>query len=231
MTMLRQFIIAPSLARLIQRERGGERVLEGYFPDRPHQSIYVQVEENRSSLILVTDGEGGPEERTDLPHSHAQALLAVTQGQVGYVRTSLSLGSREIWLQHYFEPGTLYLISVAVEQDDQEFHPLPWFGPEVSAEPAYQRRRMALDGLPAVPEVELTNAALHSLLDVVENRLASWPLPHQAAAPEEPAASGPASPDPSELESWDDADQDDDDFAIEDDVIRDLARSLRPQRR
>jgi hypothetical protein len=32
MTVLRQFISAPSLARLIQKERGGERVLEGYFP-------------------------------------------------------------------------------------------------------------------------------------------------------------------------------------------------------
>jgi hypothetical protein len=52
MTMLRQFLIAPSLARLIQRERGGERVVEGYFPDRPHHSISVQVEEDRSSLIL-----------------------------------------------------------------------------------------------------------------------------------------------------------------------------------
>jgi CYTH domain-containing protein len=231
MTMLRQFIIAPSLARLIQSERGGERVLEGYFPDRPHQSIYVQVDENRSSLILLADGEGGPEERTDLSHSHAQALLAVTQGQVGYVRTSLSIGSREFQLQHFVRPGLLDMVSVELEQEDQEFHALPWFGPEVSAEPAYQRRRMALDGLPAVPEVELTNEALNSFLDVLENRLTSWPLPHQALASEEPAASRSASPDLSELEPLGDADQDDDDLATEDDVIRELARSLRPQRR
>ena len=59
MTMLRLFLIAPSLARLIQRERGGERVAEGYFPDRPHRSIYVQVEEDRSSLILSPHGIGG----------------------------------------------------------------------------------------------------------------------------------------------------------------------------
>ena len=228
--MLRQFIIAPSLARLIQRERGGERVLEGYFPDRPHQSIYVQVEENGSSLILLADGEGGPEERTDLPHSHAQAVLAVTQGQVGYVRTSLSIGSREIRLQHFVRPGLLDMVSVEVEQEDQEFHPLPWFGPEVSAEPAYQRRRMALDGLPAVPEVELTNEALNGLLDVLENRLTSWTLLHEAVAPQEPNASRPASPDFSDPEPADDADQQDD-LAIEDDVIRELARSLRPQRR
>jgi hypothetical protein len=39
MTILRQFIIAPSLARLIQKERGGERVLEGYFPDQPQPHV------------------------------------------------------------------------------------------------------------------------------------------------------------------------------------------------
>jgi hypothetical protein len=122
MTMLRQFTIAPSLARLIQKERGGERVLEGYFPDQPRQSTYVQVGENRSSLILVTDGEEGPEERTDLPPSHAHALLGVTQGQVEYVRTSLSIGSREIQLQHFVKPGLLDMVSVGVEQEDQEFH-------------------------------------------------------------------------------------------------------------
>jgi hypothetical protein len=52
MTILRQFIIAPSLARLIQKERTGERVLEGYFPDQLQRRTYVQVKETRSSLIL-----------------------------------------------------------------------------------------------------------------------------------------------------------------------------------
>src|SRR4028119_1896204 len=102
MTMLRQFLIAPSLARLIQRERGGERVVEGYFPDRPHHSIFVRVEEDRSSLILSPQGiEGSSEERTDIPLSQAQALRAVAPGQVGYVRTSLSLGSRQLQLQQF----------------------------------------------------------------------------------------------------------------------------------
>jgi hypothetical protein len=39
MTILRQFIIAPSLARLIRKERGGERVIEGYFPDQPQPHV------------------------------------------------------------------------------------------------------------------------------------------------------------------------------------------------
>ena len=52
----RLFIIAPSLARLIRKERGGERVLEGYFPDQPQRRTYVQIEETRSSLILEAGG-------------------------------------------------------------------------------------------------------------------------------------------------------------------------------
>src|SRR5215210_1293783 len=112
MTMLRQFLIAPSLARLIQRERGGEHVVEGYFPDRPHHSTYVQVEEDRSSLVLSSHGvEGSPEERAGISTSQAQALLAVASGQVVYVRTSLLLGSRQIHLQQVTEPGPLSLLS------------------------------------------------------------------------------------------------------------------------
>ncbi len=108
MTMLRQLLIAPSLARLIQRERGGERVLEGYLPDRPHQSIFVQVEEDSSRLILSSHSvEGSPEERTDIPFSRAQARLALASGQVAYVRTSWSFGSRQIQLQQVTEPGLL----------------------------------------------------------------------------------------------------------------------------
>ena len=232
MTMLRQFLIAPSLARLIQRERGGERVLEGFFPDRPHHSIYVQVEEDSSSLILSSDGpEGLPEERTSIPASQAQALLAVTSGQVGYVRTSLSLGSHQISLQQVTEPGPLCLLSVEVpQQEPEEFQPLSWFGPEVSGERAYLRRRIALDGLPQAPEVDLTEGALNSVLDLLENGFTAWPR-DRAAAPEEPDARLPAAAGPSEPAPASDDDQDIDDRSIENDVIRELARSLRPQRR
>ena len=63
--MQRLFIIAPSLARLIQKERGGERVLEGYFPDQPHRRTDVQVEETRSSLILEADEGAVSDEQAD----------------------------------------------------------------------------------------------------------------------------------------------------------------------
>lgn len=176
MPMQRLFIIAPSLARLIRKEREGERVLEGYFPDQPHRSTFVQIKEASSSLILEAGSEEAPEERADLPPSHAQALLAVSQGEVEYVRTSLSIGSHEIQILHFVRPGPFDLVAIAnVTEDGQDFPPLPWFGPEVSAEPAYERRRLVLDGVPEAPDVEFTNAALNSLLKLLEDRITTWP--------------------------------------------------------
>jgi CYTH domain-containing protein len=232
MTILRQFIIAPSLARLIQKERGGERVLEGYFPDQPQHSTYVQIEEARSSLILeAMEGDEIPEEQADLPPAHAQALLAVSEGQVEYVRTKLSISSHEIQARHFVRPVALDLVAIAgVPEDGQDLPPLPWFGPEVSTEPAYQRRRLALDGAPDAPEVDATNAALNSLLDLLEDRFTTWPVQGQAEEPGAPAADVSLASDAPVPAPETEADEEIDDLGIEDAVIRELARSLQPRR-
>jgi hypothetical protein len=232
MTILRQFIIAPSLARLIQKERGGERVIEGYFPDQPQHSTYVQIEEARSSLILeAMEGDEIPEEQADLPPAHAQALLAVSQGQVEYVRTTLSINSHEIQALHFVRPVALDLVAIAgAPEDGQDLPPLPWFGPEVSTEPAYQRRRLALDGAPDAPEVDATNAALNSLLDLLEDRFTTWPVQGQAEEPGAPAADVSLASDAPVPAPETEADEEIDDLGIEDAVIRELARSLQPRR-
>jgi hypothetical protein len=121
----------------------------------------------------------------------------VASGQVAYVRTSLSLGSRQLQLQQVTEPGPLSLLSVEVpQQETEEFQPLSWFGPEVSAERAYLRRRIALEGIPAAPEVELTEGALNSVLDLLDNGFTAWPLAAQAAASEAPGARLPVAASP-----------------------------------
>jgi hypothetical protein len=228
MTILRQFIIAPSLARLIQKERGGERVLEGYFPDQPQRRTYAQVEETRSSLILEA-GEGvAPDAQADVPLAHAQALLAVSHGQVEYMRTKLSISSHEIQALHFVRPVALDLVMVAgAPEDGQDLPPLPWFGPEVSTEPAYQRRRLALDGAPDAPEVDVTNAALNSLLDLLEDQFTTWPVQGQAAEPGAPAADVSLASDAPVPK----ANKEVDDLGIEDAVIRELARALQPRGR
>ena len=230
MTILRQFIIAPSLARLIRKERGDERMLEGYFPDQPQRRTYVQLEESRSSLILEASEGTAPDEQADLPLAHAQALLAVSHGQVEYVRTKLSISSHEIQVLHFVRPGTLDLVGVAsAPENGQDLPSLPWFGREVSAQAAYQRRRLALDGAPDAPEVDVTNAALNSLLDLLEDRYTTWPVQGQAKEPGAPAADvSPAfAPVPAPETGAGEAI---DDLGIEDEVIRELARSLQPRR-
>jgi hypothetical protein len=230
--MQRLFIIAPSVGRLIRKERGGERVLEGYFPDQAQRRTYVQIEEARSSLILEAGGDGAPEEQADLPPAHAQALLAVSQGQVEYLRAKLFIGSHEIQALHVVRPGPLDLVALTnAPEDGQDLPPLPWFGPEVSTEPAYQRRCLALDGAPEASEAEFTNAALNSLLDLLEDRFTTWPAPGHPEEPDEPAADASLASDAPASAPETEAEEEIDDLGIEDAVIRELARSLQPRQR
>jgi hypothetical protein len=116
----------------------------GYFPDRPQRHTYVQVEETRSSLILEA-GEGvAPDEQAGVPLAHAQALLAVSHGQVEYMRTKLSISSHEIQALHFVRPVALDLVAIA-----------------------------------GAPEIAFTDAALNSLLDLLEDQFTTWPLPGQ----------------------------------------------------
>jgi hypothetical protein len=151
---------------------------------------------------------------------------------VAYVRTSLPLGSRQIHLQQFTEPGSLSLLSLdLLQQESEAFQPLSWFGLEVSGGGAYLRRRIALDGLPQTPEVDLTEGAPNSVLVLLENGFTAWPLRDQAIVSEEPDARLPVASTPSEPSPASDADQDIDDLGLENNVIRELARSLRPRRR
>jgi CYTH domain-containing protein len=173
MSTTRCFLLASSPARLIEKERGGHRVTEGYFPDQPHRSTYVRVEEGIGSLILVRHESGEQvEEPAELSPNQTEALLNLAQGGVAYRRIPLGLGSSRAEVRRFTAPGLLDLILVEFEQDRQaqDFQTLGWFGPEVTSEPAYQNRSIALAGLPEAPEVYLTDAGINSLLDTLENR-------------------------------------------------------------
>ncbi len=231
MSTTRVFLLASSLARLIAKERGGHRVQQGYFPDHPERGTHVQVEGNRAYLVLVTNGPHGPaDEATGIPLSHAEALLELAAGRVDYLTISLNIGSHTAAIHCFISPGPLDLITMAFEHDEQarSFQPLAWFGPEVTAEPGYRTRSITVKGLPEVPDVEATDAALNSLLDTLDNRLGGQPRsqPTQAEQLIAPQLRAPA---PSEAGSEDEDDTDV--LAIEDNVIRDLARSLSPRRR
>ena len=75
----RRFLIATSLARLICKEQGvAGQVSEGYFPAHPDRDQLVSLEPGHYDLVLITTREGAEaEERTELPRSQAEALLAM----------------------------------------------------------------------------------------------------------------------------------------------------------
>jgi CYTH domain-containing protein len=221
MSITRRFLLAPSLARLVEKERGGRPVTEGYFPDQSDRSLYVRVEQDTGTLVLVSPGPRGPiETPADLPHGHAEALLGLAAGGVEYRRVDLSVGAHDASVSRVMAPEPLDLITVAFEQEQQarEFEPWPWFGPEVTNEPGYQTRSLALAGPPAMREVELTDAALDSLLDVLDDGSASL---QRLVEPSVRTVPPPAA----------DVEEDAADLGIEDSVIRELARSLRPKPR
>ena len=220
MSITRSFLLALSLARLLEQERGGRHVLEGYFPDRHARSLHVRVEEGIGSLILVTAGPGeSVEAAAALPLAQAEALLDLAAGGLAYQRIDLDLGTGTAAVRRIMAPGVLDLITVsfAFEEEARAFEPPAWFGPEVTADHTYRGRSLAIAGLPRVPEVEFTDAALHSLLDALEDGLASSWLPAEASA----AAAAPPATDTDDAE----------DLGTEDSVIRELARSLRPKNR
>src|SRR5215208_1546067 len=117
--MHRQFIIAPSLARLIEKERGGERVRQGYFPDRPDRSTHVQVEGETGHLILVTNGpHGAAEEAVDISRPQAEALLNLATGRIEYLSLSLNIGPQPATIHRFLTPGPLDLISLTFRHDE-----------------------------------------------------------------------------------------------------------------
>src|SRR3712207_3581972 len=205
MSTYRRYLIPSSLARLIRKERGGNRVTEGHFPNQSDRSSYVIVDGEKGSLVLLSAGPNGPvEERTEVPRPHAEALLDVTPGKVDYLLSHMTIGTRDIHLVRFVTPGPLDLISVEFESEAEarDFRPLSWFGPDVTADMSYQNRSIALEGLPQVPDIPVSNAALNSLLDTLENRYSSSrgyapqaqmrnpeppPAPQRNAAPQPPA--------------------------------------------
>ncbi len=174
MAVARRFLIASSLTRLIRKERGSERVIEGHFPAQGGRQSHVRIDKGQCQLVLTAlDNEvGGGEDRTDVPRSHAEALLEVAPGTVTYERSRLRLRNHEALIDRFMTPGPLDLVTVefAARVDADTFLPPVWFGSEVTDDDSYSNRMMAIVGKPRAPEAPLSNAALESMLDLLESR-------------------------------------------------------------
>ncbi len=171
MAVMRRFLLASSLARLLQREGGpADRLVEAYFPARSDRTQLVRVERDRASLILrtTTHDDQASEEAVEVPLSHAEALVEVAAGTVAFDRTVLPLGRGvEGVLDRFILPQGLDLLSVTLTGDPSTFAPPLWLGPEVTGDVAFEARELAISGLPTVEGIEVTNAALEALLDTL----------------------------------------------------------------
>jgi CYTH domain-containing protein len=225
MSATRVFLLASALARLIEKERGGRLIRQGFFPEGPRRSTHVQLTEDAGHLILISHTSTTPlEAPAEISRPQAEALLELTAGQTEYLSIPIDIGSHSATIQRLVTPAPLDLISIAFKQDKaaRKFQPPAWFGPEVSSDLTYQTRSLALTGLPSPAEVEITNEALASLLDTLDNR-AGEPQPQPSRVARAPETSEPTlNPE---------AEQELDRLNIEDSVIRELARSLQPQGR
>jgi CYTH domain-containing protein len=173
MTVRRRFLLTPSFARLIRRERSGLRHVEGFFPEQRDRSSWVRLEEDRALLILKTPGpDGEVEDQTEIPVAHAHALLDVCAGEVDYTRTTVPISEAHAFVDDIIRPRVLHLVTVefASEGEASAFRPLEWFGPEVTEERRYTHQSIALRGLDDAPEIPVSDAALNSLIDTLENR-------------------------------------------------------------
>lgn len=175
MSVVRRFLVAPSLARLIRKERGGSRVTEGYFAPQAGRTSFVRIDGQDCHLILVTTDANGraSEQKTEVPRAHGDALLDVCSGKAAYDRTTLPLGNgRDAVLDRYVTPPGLNLATVTFDDENAAsgFLPPAWFSTDVSADGSYDRLSVATSGVPATGEVGLTNAALDAVLDLVEPR-------------------------------------------------------------
>jgi CYTH domain-containing protein len=225
MSSTRAFLLTSALARLIEKERGGQLVRLGFFPEGQSRSTHVQLEGEAGHLVLVPQSSTEPlKDMAAISRLQAEALLELVAGQVELQSVSVDIGSHTAAIHRVSSPGLLDLITIVFKQDKaaRKFQPPAWFGPEITSDPKYQIRAIALAGLPPPAEVEVTNEALDSLLDIFDNR-AGEPQPHPSQAARAPEASEPTL-DP-------EAEQEFDRLNIEDSVIRDLARSLQPQGR
>lgn len=200
MSVVRRFLVAPSLVRLLRKERGGSRVTEGYFAPQAGRTSFVRVQGTNCFLVLMTGAEGAmAEERTEVPRAHGDALLDVCAGRAVYERTTVSLGAGgEALIDRYVRPAGLDIVSLVFPEAGaaQAFTPPVWFGAEVTTDKAYDGQSIALTGIPSPGDIPLSNAALDAVLDLIEPRFGSGRPPLAPPLKPRDSAPPPRAPEP-----------------------------------
>jgi adenylate cyclase len=134
--------------------RTAERIEQGYVALSEEDEVRLRSADDRR-LLTVKRGEGAVREEVEigLDQAQFQALWPLTEARrLRKTRYRVPLeGGLEAEVDAY-EGGLDGLLVAEVEFDSQEqsrdFEPPPWFGGEITGDPRYSNRRLAVDGPP-----------------------------------------------------------------------------------
>lgn len=179
MSVFRRFCLPPAFARLIRRERSPATVVEGHFPDQSDRRSFLRIENEACILVLQElGGEGaGAEERVEVSRAQGEVLLDVCAGKAVYERMPLdSANGVSVEVERYAAPlvASYVLVTFPDQAHAEAFRAPVWFGQEVSAEEVGDARRIALGERPKLHDGMITNGALESLIDYLDQRMSRF---------------------------------------------------------
>lgn len=179
MSVFRRFCLAPAFARLIRRDRTPATIVEGHFPDQSDRRSFVRIESDSCVLVLQELGSQGPgvEERAEVSRAQGEVLLDVCAGKAIYERIPLDAANGvSVEVERYAAPLIAsYVVVTFPDQAHAEAFRAPiWFGQEVSAEEVGDARRIALGERPKLHDGVISNTALESLIDYLDQRMSRF---------------------------------------------------------
>jgi adenylate cyclase len=129
-------------------------ILQGYLAVDGDTEVRVRRTPKAATLTIKSGGGAvRVEEELPLAQRQADALWALTEGRrVQKTRRVMRVGGHDVEVDEY--AGALDGLVVAeVEFIDEEsaraFEPPHWFGRELTGDPGYSNRSLAMNGLPA----------------------------------------------------------------------------------
>jgi CYTH domain-containing protein len=170
MPVVRRFLIAPALARLIRRSVGASRLAEAHMPTGPARHVHIHIAEDAAHLVLTT--ADGTSERCPLPTAQAEALAEAAAGHVAYDRSEVALDGAVLRIDSFTVPGPLDIAEASFADDAGAcaFAAPVWLGPEITHEPHCDTRSIALHSLSLAAEMPITDAIIDAVLDMLDQQ-------------------------------------------------------------
>ena len=182
--IVRRFLIAPGIARLLRRNLPAAPVTEGHFAAGSDRSIHVHVEHDKFLLVLRTGAqEVGDENVLALTSDHADALVEASKGTISYELSRMELESGHTALVHVFsDPSSLTLVEVQFRDpsEAESFEAPLWFATDVSE---CDNQTIALHQLSLVTDIPISNDVVEAALDALEHQELRLALGRDGAAP------------------------------------------------